>query len=433
MKILEKIGFTSNKKFYGFLSIVMSGQIMYSAFEAFKGTFYNLLLEVLSITNTEIGVLFTLIGSAMFFYIPAGWVNNRFPVKNILMISLFVRFLSLMSIIIFAPGFSYLVVIAGLWGVIDAIFWPAVLNGVTLMSGDKNKGMAFGLLESVRRGAEMGMNAGVIAVMALLGGSILVFQGAIVFYTLLILPMIFCVWKFVPNNEFDVEAGQNKNKEALKGLAYVFKMPTLWLAALTSLTVYWTYITLIYTVPYLQAVFGLTTTQAAFFGIVNTAAMGILAGLVSGFIADFIFKSSIKMMLVALALTATCLAITIMLPKSADMLMINMVLLVCFSFSSFLAKSIILAPIAESGVPKKYSGAAMSVGSFAAYASIFWAYTLNGWIIDNYPAIEAYEMIFAIGAIVSLVGMVFSILLLLLKKKQALADQQPELATTESE
>jgi MFS family permease len=424
MKLLEKIGFDTNKKFYGFLSVVMSGQIMYSAFEAFKGTFYNLLLEVLNISNTEMGILFTLIGSAMFFYIPAGWVNNRYSIRSILMTSLSIRFASLMAIILLKPGFTYLAVIAGLWGLIDAIFWPAVVNGVALMSGEKNKGMAFGLLESIRRTAEMGMNAAVIGIMALVGGSILVFQGAIVFYTLLILPMIFCVWKFVPNNTFEVKEGENKNKEAFKGLVHVFKMPTVWLAALTSLTVYWTYITLIYTVPYLQAVFGLSTTQAAFFGIVNTAAMGIFAGLVAGFVADFIFKSSIKMMLFALGLTATCLAITIAIPKSADMLMINMILLLCFSFSSFLAKGIILAPVAEAGVPEKFSGAAMSVGSFAAYASIFWAYALNGWIIDTYPPIEAYEMIFGIGATVSVVGMLFAAILLIIKKKQ-----QPQLET----
>ena len=97
-------------------------------------------------------------------------------------------------------------------------------------------------------------------------------------------------------------------------------MPTVWLAALTSLTVYWTYITLIYTVPYLQAIFGLSTAQAAVFGLVNTAAMGAIAGLVAGYIADFVFKSSIKMMLFALGLATTCLAITIAIPKSADML-----------------------------------------------------------------------------------------------------------------
>lgn len=419
MKAFEKIGFTSRNQIFGFFSVVMSGQIIYSAFEAFKGTFYNLLLEVLQIDNTQMGVLFTLIGSAMFFYIPAGWVNNRFSVRSILMSSMLVRFLSMMVIIFLKPDFNVLVIIAGLWGIVDAIFWPAVVNGVALMSGDKNKGMAFGLLESVRRAAEMGMNAAIVAIMAVLGGSVLIFQGAIVFYTLLILPMIYLVWKYVPENTMELKEGETKNKEALKGLIHVLKMPTVWLAAITSLTVYWIYITLIYTVPYLQAVFDLSTTQAAMFGIINTGAMGVFAGLIAGSMADFIFKSSIKMMLFAMTLTAICLGVVIAIPKTEGMLMLNIVLLMCFSFSIFLAKGIILAPVAEANVPKSYSGSAMSVGSFAAYASIFWAYALNGWIIDSYDAVDAYQIIFGIGLTVALVGMGCSMLLILLKKKNA--------------
>lgn len=340
-KLISKIGFDSNKQFYGFMSVVFSGQIIYSAFEAFKGTFYNLLINVLNIDNTQMGILFTLIGSAMFFYIPAGWVNNRFSVRSILMTSLMVRFISMMYIIIFQPDFAVLAVIAGIWGMTDAVFWPSVVNGVSLMSGENNKGMAFGLLESVRRAMEMSMNAVIVGIMALVGGSILVFKGAIVVYTLLILPMIYLVWKFVPDNRIDPENGESRNKAALMGLIQVLKMPTVWLAAFTSLTVYWTYITLIYTVPYLEAVFGITTAQAALFGIINTGAMGVVAGLIAGSLSDFVFKSSVKMMIFSLGLTATCLLGVILLPKSPDMLFMNIALLMAFSFSIFLAKGII--------------------------------------------------------------------------------------------
>ncbi|HGP2370792.1 TPA: MFS transporter, partial [Salmonella enterica] len=225
--------------------------------------------------------------------------------------------------------------------------------------------------------------------------------------------------KFVPKNELTVSEGESKNKKALIGLIDVIKMPTIWLSAITSLTVYWIYITLIYTVPYLQAVFNITTTQAAIFGIINTGAMGVIAGLVAGSIADFFFKSSIKMMCCSLCLTAVSLVCTIFLPKSHGMLLINIILLACFSFSIFLAKGIILAPIAEVGVPKEYSGSAMSIGSFAAYASVFWAYALNGWIIDHHPPIVAYEMIFAIGLSVSVIGILCSTSLIIMKNKNS--------------
>lgn len=126
--IINKIGFNSNNQFIGFLSVVPSGQIIYSAFEAFTGTFYNLLLEVLNM-----GILFTLIGSAIFFYVPAGWVNNRFSVGSILISSLLVHFISMMVIIVLQPTFNVLAIIAGIWDLTDAVFWPSVVSGVFFM------------------------------------------------------------------------------------------------------------------------------------------------------------------------------------------------------------------------------------------------------------------------------------------------------------
>jgi len=430
MKLMEKIGFKEKKQMWAFLTVVMSGQIIYSAFEAFKGTFLLMLTNVLGITNAEMGILFSLIGIAMFFYVPGGWFNNRFMIRDILMTSLAVRFITLMVIIFFAPSFKILAIIATIWGLTDAVFWPAVVNGVGLLSSEKNKGMAFGLLESIRRTAEMGMNLILATLITTIGGAAIlaqqgVFKKGMFVYALLILPMIFCVYKFVPENKIaEPTKDESKNKVALKGLIAVFKIPMVWMAALASLTVYWCYINLIYTVPYLQAVFNISTSQAALFGIINTAAMGIVAGLISGIISDFVFKSSIKMMFVSLLATAGTLLAIIMLPKTATMLWPNLGLLLLFSFSIFLAKGIIMAPIAEIKIPDEYRGASMSIGSFAAYASIFWAYALNGRIIDSYPndPIIAYQKIFMIGMVVALFGAACALVVLMAQKKAKLAE-----------
>lgn len=415
-----KLGFENKKQVYSFLSVVMSGQIIYSAFEAFKGTFYNLLMETLGVTNTQMGILFSLIGISMFFYIPGGWVNNRFSVRKILLVSLAVRFLTTLVILFFSPTIKVLYVITAIWGLTDAVFWPAVVNGVTLTSGEKNKGMAFGLLESIRRATEMSMNMAIVGVMALIGGTVLVFKTAMIIYTFLIIPMMYAVYKYVPDNELEVKDNEDKNVVALKGVFVILKMPTVWLAALTALTVYWCYINLIFTVPYLQAVFKISTAQAAVFGVINTGFMGIISGVISGSLSDYVFKSSSKMMLVSLILTAITLILVVILPKTAVMLWINIILLMLFSFSLFLAKGIILAPLAELELPKEFSGAAMSIGSFAAYASVFWAYALNGKIIDSFKddPVKAYQIIFMIGFVVAVCGAIFATLLILKTRKK---------------
>lgn len=416
--LIDKLGLKNKKDLIGFFSVLTTGQIIYSAFEAFKGTFYNLLLEVLNISNSELGVIFSLIGISVFFYIPGGWVNNRFSIKSILIFGLIVRFITMTFVITCSPSFSILKIIAIIWGVVDAFFWPAVLNGVTLFTKENKRAIGFGLLESVRRAEEMLMNLLIVAIMTIFSG-IAIFKGSMLTYNLLILPLIILIIKFVPKNGISTEKENNninKSKEALRGIFFVFSKPKIWLAAISALTIYWSYIILIYSVPYLQNLYDLSTSQTALFGIFNTGLMGVLMGIIAGIIANFVFKSSSKMIAVALFISSVILTIIVFFKIP---MVLSFMLLILFSVTTFLSKSVILAPIAELKIPEKYMGSAMSIGSFVAYAPIFWVYTMNGAFLDLYSSnkIIAYELIFKIGIGVSILGCLSSILLTIINKR----------------
>lgn len=66
----------------------------------------------------------------------------------------------------------------------------------------------------------------------------------------------------------------------------------------------------------------------------------------------------------------------------------------------------------------------MSVGSFAGYAPVFWAYGLNGFIIDHNKPVAAYTKIFMIGVVVSLCGVVASFILMMVNKKKDKANYE---------
>ena len=89
--------------------------------------------------------------------------------------------------------------------------------------------------------------------------------------------------------------------------------------------------------------------------------------------------------------------------------------------TTFLSKSVILAPIAELKIPEKYMGSAMSIGSFVAYAPIFWVYTMNGSLLDLYSddKIIAYELIFKIGIGIAILGSLSSLLLVIINKRKS--------------
>lgn len=404
----------------GFLTVVFAGQLTYSAFEAFKGSMMIPLTNALGIGIDQFGILMGWLGIAMFLYIPGGWVNNRFTIRSILIAWAAWRMVTAL-VLFLVPGlsFSVMVAIAISWGVWDAIGWPAVVNGVSFMSQDANKqgrGLAMGMLESIRRAVEFSMNlivVGLLAIFAEQANTVMTIMG--VLYSLIIIPLIFCILKFVPKNATAKAENpeESDNIAALKGLVKVLLLPRVWLAGIAGLCVYWCYVNLIYSsAPYLSLVFNATDAQSGAFGIFNTGLVGIFAGVVSGLVADYLFKSSTRMMAAALALTAIGVGLVYIFPQGGS-IWVAMFLLMVMALGIFMGKAVILAPIAELHLPEEINGSAMAVGSFLVYASIFWANPMTAAIVESHRETPhvGYQQIFLITLCVALVGAFCAILL----------------------
>ena len=396
-----------------FLTVVSSGEVVYGAFEGLKGSLLIPLQQMLHISSSQFGLLMSYIGMAVFFYVPAGWINNRFKVRTILFWCLAWRLGTYLVLFITIPPFAVMSVIAISWGVLDAIMWPAVVNGVSVLSAQRDqqgKGLAMGLLEAIQRVVEVGMGGLVIVVIMVWSGHTLtVMRIAALVYTLLLIPMMIAVARLVPDNPTACRCGRSDAMAALTGLLSVLARPKVWLAGLAAMAVFWCYINLIYTsAPYLTQVFGLSAGLAGAFGIFDTGVVGIIAGLIAGVLADYVFKSSARMMALSLGAVAVICVVLIVAPVGPATMWPTLILLTVVATAVFLGMAVILAPIAELGLPSGICGSAMSVGSLLAYASVFWAYALNGLLIDADPAhpADGYRAIFIITAVVALVGLV---------------------------
>ncbi len=406
-----------------FLSIVFAGQLAYASFEAFKGSLMLPLTQALGINLQEFSYMMSMLGIATYLYIPGGWVNNRFSIRSILVTWLFWRMATGLFIFLVPNiSFSILVAIAISWGVWDAIGWPAVTNGVNFVSSDANKegkGLAMGLLESIRRTLEFVMNGVIIIMIAIWPDkSQMIMKIMGIIYTLTMLPNILAILKYVPKNAIAKVEGESSNVAALKGLVKVMKMPAIWLAGLSGLCLYWCYMNLIYSsAPYLSLVFNASEALSGTFGIINTGFMGIIGGALAGYLADYLFKSSTKMLAVALGLTSLGSLLVYILPKQSGM-WISVVLLMVMSIGVFMGKAVMMAPIAELNLDESISGSAMSVGSFLAYASIFWAPIINAKFIEaSYGPAQGYKYVFLTTVIVAAIGAICAFLLINYKKK----------------
>ena len=401
-----------------FLTVAVSGEVLYSAFEAFKGALMIPLQEMLGISQTQFGLLMTYVGLALFFYLPAGWINNRFRVRTIILCSLGWRLVTYLVLFLLDPPFGLMAAIAVTWAIVDAIVWPAVANGVCVLAADedqKGRGLAMGLLESIRRFVEFALNGIVIVVLMFLpDATTTVMRVFAIAYTLLIVPMMIAVVRYVPDTRIATQARASHSVAALKGLLHVLSRPRIWLAGIAAMTVYWADINLMYvSAPYLQQVFHVSTAMSGAFGLLNTGLVAIVAGVVSGIVSDYVFKSSTRMMAVALGCVAVTCGLVLLLPVTRVMIIPILVLLIVVALATFLGKSVILAPIGELELPEEIAGSAMAVGSFLAYASILWGYNLTGYLLDSHASDPAagYRIIFMITAGVTVIGCATAVIL----------------------
>lgn len=127
----------------------------------------------------------------------------------------------------------------------------------------------------------------------------------------------------------------------------------------------------------------------------------------------YIIKSPVKMLSISLSTTVIVLLGVLLIPKDPNYLYMSMILMFIYSFVIFISRAVYFAPIGEANIPKDFSGSAMAVASFLTYSPVFWAYGVNGFLIDmnkDNPA-QGYYYIFLIGFISSLIGAVSAIIL----------------------
>ncbi|MDO5671451.1 MAG: MFS transporter [Actinomycetaceae bacterium] len=430
MAFLSKIGFHSCKQVSAFLAVVFSGQIVYAAFESLKIPFYEPVRQLLGLSHEQFGTMFTMLGVALFFYIPGGWVNNVLNVRTVLFWGLAWRAATGLILVIFLPPYPVLLALALSWGILDGMFWPAVVKGVALFAGAGNKAFGFGVLNGFRAGGEATLNAILIGIMALVQGSLFVLRVGMGVYACLAVVMMVLVWRFLPSDsaasdltgdQVIAEDGRALNaKESIIGLLAVLRRVDMWLAGLAGMCVYWVYTTFVYLTPYLTGVHGASQSFASTFSIVAVVVVGLGAGLLGGLLADKVFHSATRMMIVAMSVDGFLLLGLRFVPVGPENLWLGVAAMGTMAFFTFMAKTIQQAPVTELGLPANVLGSAMSVNSFFGFASILWALRVNGSILDAHASDPkaAFDQIFLIIAVVAFAAAFFALMLEFVKGRR---------------
>lgn len=422
-KILEKLGF-DQKKLIRFFLIVTNSQLIY-AFMNLRSVLYEPFINALGVTNTQFGILMGFIGFiTVFGGATIGWLQDRFSIRKVLAVNSFM-YGSWALIMALWPGCPYALkclffISFGFNG--DAMYWATVLKSVRTMAKEDKQGTAFGMMESVRSIWDLIIGTVAVALYTFLGSNMFGIQVVMTLNSCLTLLSGILIWVFIPEEKPMIEEKEaaekrkgnsiERTKKAFQGFLTVLKMPAVWMTGISAMCVYAIFCAVYtYFVPYMQNVYLISASLVGIFGIVNGSVTRIIAGPIAGMISDNKFKSSAHMMRFCYSVLTVLLIVVLLTPKDSKYVLPMMALLLVISVFSGMVRSVYYAPIGEMGVPTEVSAAAMAVAACIGYSPSFWAYPLYGSMIDYFGSVSAYQIIFILLIIMSVLGIVMDTIL----------------------
>ena len=452
-QFLAKYGF-SEATFFQLILITINAQLIY-AFWDIRNSVPGGFPAALGVTDQQAGFLYSMQGLVILLgTIALGWVGDRFSLRGIMLLSTIgVGGISLF-LTLHSPGLSMPVLLACFFSMLffsEVLFKPANFKALRLSTTKEHQGMAFGLFEfgrgvlaflvSMLWTAMLYFHAGPRTMM-MTACAVIIVAGAAVFFA-------------VPKGEKvgDGDSQTKTNKEAIKGIVRVARLPVVWVAGINVFCIYGAFVAAgTYFARFLQGGYGASAVAAAVFA---TVVIGLrMLPLVSTVLVEKVFASTAHFMC-AMECVLTVLLVVIGCifffnhpdvslyaagygPNEAPdgligegMFYLLLVLLLAASACVFMVRGVYYAPIGEADVPKKHSSAAMSFAITLGYLPALIAPIVLGGLVRSPEKDAAGQIVrsyltdthtlalaFFGLAVLALVAVLMSHLLIQLKKKQ---------------
>ncbi len=366
-----------------------------------KDAFYVPMQEFMGLSNTQIGFGLSIYAAiqtiGLFFSV---YIADRFSKKKLIPFSLIA--IGLIGFFFSTlPGYTpYLFIMGSLAFFGEVVYWPVLLKTVRLLGSDDEQGRMFGFLEAGRGVVDTIVAFTALFVFTRLGSTAGGLSAAIIFYSVAVIVVGIITFFFLEDDVIkEVDDSGNvvgKNKATWLGVKKAIKMKEIWVAALLIFFIYSVYCGLTYFIPFLKDIYGLPVALVGAYGIINQYGLKMVGGPVGGFMADKVFKSSIKYLSLAGILAAVAMTVILFLPHESMNVYLGMFITLSFGAIIFTMRAVFFAPIDEIKVPRDISGAAMSIASLIGYAPSLFAYVLYGSLLDNFPGMQGYRYVFMI-------------------------------------
>lgn len=315
----------------------------------------------------------------------------------------------------FFPGYKQLMIIWILFGfTCDMMYWPVLLKSIKSLGDDKEQGRLFGFLETGRGLVDTVVVSIGLFIFTYFGSTINSFKSSIIYFSIVVI-VVGIISYFCLEDDKATTVSSKKNGEKLDYRA-ALKMPELWIIAFNAFSVYSIYCGLTYFMPFLKDIYKMPLTLVSVYGIINAYGLKMLGGPIGGIMADKKFKSPTKYLRYSFLIIGISLLGFMFLPHESMNIYVGIILTLLIGTIIFSQRAIFFAPVGEINLPEEISGSAMAMASFVGYAPGMFLYSIYGGILDSFPGMAGYKLIFL--SMIAFAGIGFTLSSILMKKIQ---------------
>ena len=400
-----------------FLSItllILSGELIFVLPYVLARIFRPTFLEVFSLSNLQLGSLFSVYGTvALLSYVYGGVISDRFQPKNLIASSLFFTALGGLVLAIY-PSYFVLQILYGYWGFTTVfLFWGAMIKAARVWGGAKNQGQAFGFLDGGRGLVAASMaSLGVLIFSFFLTNDIEsaslierkdAFRYVILFSSFMVFLNGILVLFFMESNQ----KSEAKNTfSTLSHVKAVLKIQSVWLIMIIIISAYVGYkVTDIYSL-YASEVMLFNHIEAANIGSLQLYLRPLVCVIIALLAGKKNYIYFIIFGFITMLIGSTIFAFGIV---QLNMNFVFFFSLIIVATGTYAIRALYFSIMQEGRIPLLMTGTAVGVISVVGYTPDIFASPIIGYFLDKYPGILGHQYVFTILVLFSVLGLLASI------------------------
>lgn len=394
------------------LCVLIIGAAAFYQIPYLRWTFYDGMIELSGLNNTQFGLTMTVYGTASaIMYFPGGIIADKIPSKILFPLSLIVNGIC-GFLLMTGPGYRVQMIIYFVLAAAGTLgFWASLNKAViTLDGGDGSR--LLGLLEGGRGLMQAVFSAIFLAIYGIVANAVGGVRIVLAGYAIInIAAGAICF--FILGD--DSRKGEKTEPLHMADIIKLLKNPTIWLLTVVVIASYSFHLASTYMTPYLTNIIGATAVVSGALAIVRNYIAQMCGAPFGSFLAT---KTKSTMLTVGIGYIAMVIGIIgiVILPTNANMV-IMVVFMIIAAVSIYIIRGIYFAIIGECGIPLKLTGTAVGIVSVIGFTPDIFMSVICGSLLDKYEGATGYRYIFLIMLGIAVIGLIASWVLYFTHKK----------------